>query len=112
MVAEATTLFGARVPVARLRNAEKILSRLGLKPGDALNMLLDQIELTEALPIEVTTRTKTLLTRERHAEEWNNALGPYRPSSCPDDDGAKLGCITKGSMNLMDPFTTKQHGGR
>ena len=77
MAAEPTTLFRARVPVVRLRKAEKILSRLGLKPGDALNMLLAQIELCEALPFEVTTRPKTLLTPEQQGEEWNNAFGPY-----------------------------------
>jgi antitoxin component of RelBE/YafQ-DinJ toxin-antitoxin module len=77
MSAETTTLFRARVPTARLRKAEKILSRLGMKPGDALNMLLAQIEIRGALPFEVTTRPSTLLTPEQQGEEWNNAFGPY-----------------------------------
>jgi antitoxin component of RelBE/YafQ-DinJ toxin-antitoxin module len=38
-----------------------------MNPGDPLNMLLAQIELREALPFEVTTRPKTLLTPEQQA---------------------------------------------
>jgi addiction module RelB/DinJ family antitoxin len=78
MTTDATTLFRARVPAARLRKAEEILSRLGMKPGDALNMLLAQIELREALPFEVTTHyPPTLLTADQQGTEWNNALGSY-----------------------------------
>lgn len=77
MPTEATTLFRARVPAARLRKAEKILSRLGMKPGDALNMLLAQIEIREALPFEVTTHPSILLAPEQQAENWNGAFGPY-----------------------------------
>jgi DNA-damage-inducible protein J len=76
-MAETTTLFRARVPAARLRKVEKILSKLGLKPGDALNMMLAQIELREELPFDVTTHQKTLLTPEQQGEEWSNAFGPY-----------------------------------
>ena len=42
-----TTFFRARVPADRLRKAGKILEQLGMKPGDAFNMLLAQIELKE-----------------------------------------------------------------
>lgn len=77
MAAETTTLFRARVPTARLRRAEKILGRLGMKPGDALNMLLAQIELRKALPFEVTTQPQTLLTPEQQGDVWNNAFGSY-----------------------------------
>lgn len=77
MAAETTTLFRARVPVARLRKAEKILGKLGMKPSDALNMLLAQIELRGALPFEVTTRPLPLLTAEQQGDEWNKAFGPY-----------------------------------
>lgn len=76
MPAEATTLR-SRVPAARLRKAEKILSRLSMKPGDAVNMLLAQIEIREALPFEVTTHPSTLLAPEQQAENWNSAFGPY-----------------------------------
>ena len=77
MAADATVLFRARVPAARLRKAEKVLNRLGLKPGDALNMLLAQIELREALPFEVTTHPLALLTAEQQGAEWDRILGSY-----------------------------------
>lgn len=75
--AEPTSLFRARVPAGRLREAEKILARLGMKPGDAFNMLLAQIELRQALPFEVTTRPPELLSTDRQAAEWQEALGAY-----------------------------------
>jgi addiction module RelB/DinJ family antitoxin len=74
---ETTSLFRARVPADRLRKAEEILARLGMKPGDAFNMLLAQIELREALPFEVTTRPPELLSAERQAAEWQEVLGAY-----------------------------------
>lgn len=77
MTAKTTTLFRARVPIARLRKAEKILERLGMKPGDALNMLLAQIEIRKALPFDVTTNPQRLLSPEQQADAWNDALGPY-----------------------------------
>jgi antitoxin component of RelBE/YafQ-DinJ toxin-antitoxin module len=77
MAAESTILFRARVPAARLRKAEKVLNRLGMKTGDALNLLLAQIEIRGALPFEVTTRPPTLLSAEEQADEWNQALGAY-----------------------------------
>jgi len=77
MATEATSLFRARVPASRLRKAEEILARLGMKPGDAFNMLLAQIELREGLPFEVTTRPPVLLNSEQQAAEWQEALGAY-----------------------------------
>jgi addiction module RelB/DinJ family antitoxin len=77
MATETTSLFRARVPAARLRNAEAILDRLGLKPGDAFNMLLAQIELQQGLPFKVTTRPPTLISSEQQAAEWEEALGKY-----------------------------------
>ena len=70
MATETTSQFRARVPAARLRKAEKILARLGMKPGDAFNMLLAQIELREGLPFEVTTRPTVVLNSEQQADEW------------------------------------------
>ncbi len=63
--------------MARLRKAEKILSRLGMKPGDALNMLLAQIELRQGLPFEVTTRPPALLNADEQADQWKESLGVY-----------------------------------
>ena len=77
MPTESTTLFRARVPARRLLKAEEILARLGMKPSDAFNMLLAQIELREGLPFEVTTRPPELLSAERQASEWQEVLGAY-----------------------------------
>jgi addiction module RelB/DinJ family antitoxin len=77
MTSETTSLFRVRVPEKRLRKAEKILERLGMKPGDAFNMLLAQIELREGLPFEVTTRPPVVLDPEQQAAEWQEALGAY-----------------------------------
>ena len=77
MTTEATSLFRARVPADRLRKAEEILARLGMKPGDAFNMLLAQIELREGLPFEVTTRPPAVHSPEQQATEWQEALGAY-----------------------------------
>lgn len=73
----ATTLFRARVPARRLKAAEKILAQLGLKPGDAFNMLLAQIEMRKGIPFELTTQTEPLLSAEEQAREWTEAMGEY-----------------------------------
>lgn len=77
MATEPTSLFRARVPANRLRNAEQILAKLGMKPGDAFNMLLAQIELRQGLPFEVTTHPPGLLTPETQAAEWQEVFGAY-----------------------------------
>lgn len=77
MATEITSLFRARVPAARLCKAEEILGRLGMKPGDAFNMLLAQIEIREGLPFEVTTHPTRMLSSEQQAAEWQEALGEY-----------------------------------
>ena len=74
---ETTSLFRVRVPSDRLSKVEEILGRMGMKPGDAFNMLLAQIELREALPFEVTTRPPELLSAEQQGTEWQEALGEY-----------------------------------
>jgi antitoxin component of RelBE/YafQ-DinJ toxin-antitoxin module len=48
-----------------------------MKPGDAFNMLLAQIELREGLPFEVTTRPTVVINSEQQADEWQEALGEY-----------------------------------
>lgn len=76
-MAAKTTLFRARVPKDRLARAEKILARMGLKPGDAFNLLLAQVELREALPFAVTTNPGQLLTADEQAAAWTEALDAY-----------------------------------
>ena len=72
-----TTLFRTRGPAQRLRAAEKVLDRLGLKAGDAFNMLLAQIELKQGLPFDVSIAARPLLTADQQAEAWAEVLGEY-----------------------------------
>ena len=75
-MATESVLFRARVPARRLKKAERILGRLGLKPGDALNMLLAQIEIHNGVPFELTTPPRLLSAREQ-AGAWTESLGAY-----------------------------------
>jgi len=72
-----TFLLRTRVPVDRFREAELILKRLGLSPGDAVNMLLAQIELRRGLPFDVSLQELPLLSPTQQAKEWNDAFGEY-----------------------------------
>jgi addiction module RelB/DinJ family antitoxin len=72
-----STLFRARVPTERLKRAEKVFARLGMKPGDAFNIFLAQVELRNDLPFAVTTNVERLLTTEEQGKTWDNALGEY-----------------------------------
>ena len=72
-----STLFRARVPTERLRRAEKVFARLGMKTGDAFNIFLAQVELRNDLPFAVTTTVDRLITTEEQGKTWENALGEY-----------------------------------
>jgi addiction module RelB/DinJ family antitoxin len=73
----ASILLRARVPEQRYRNAERILDRLGMNPGDAVNLLLAQIELRQGLPFEVSLSNSGLLSANQQAQAWTEALGEY-----------------------------------
>lgn len=75
-MASESILFRTRVPARRLRKAEKILDRLGLKPSDAFNMLLAQIELRNGVPFDLTATPRLLSAREQ-ADAWTESLGAY-----------------------------------
>jgi addiction module RelB/DinJ family antitoxin len=75
-MASESILFRTRVPARRLRKAEKILDRLGLKPSDAFNMLLAQIELRNGMPFDLTATPRLLSAREQ-ADAWTESLGAY-----------------------------------
>ncbi len=75
-MSEESVLFRARVPARRLKKAEKILNRLGLKTGDAFNMLLAQIELRNGVPFDLTA-TPPLLSVRGQADAWTEALDAY-----------------------------------
>jgi len=72
-----TTLFRVRVPTQRLRRAEKIFERLGMKPGDAFNIFLAQVELKDDLPFPVTTQPARLLSTAEQGRMWEEKLGEY-----------------------------------
>ena len=74
---DATTVFRARVPARRLQRAGKILGKLGLKPADAVNLLLAQIEIRQGLPFEISPRPDPLLTAGEQAAAWTKAFGAY-----------------------------------
>jgi antitoxin component of RelBE/YafQ-DinJ toxin-antitoxin module len=48
-----------------------------MKPGDAFNMLLAQIELRKGLPFPVTTQASPMLSAEEQAAVWTEAMGAY-----------------------------------
>ncbi len=71
-------LVRARVPSKRLQRAERILSKLGMKPSDAINMLMAQVELLQGLPFNVSLqKDPLLLSADGQAEAWTEALGEY-----------------------------------
>lgn len=50
-----TVLLRTRVPASRMRKAEKVFAQLGLKPDDAINAFLAQVELHKAIPFPIGT---------------------------------------------------------
>lgn len=72
-----TTLFRTRVPTARLRRAEKVFSRLGLKPGDAFNAFLAQVELRNDMPFAITADPVRVMSTSEQGKAWDKALGEY-----------------------------------
>lgn len=73
----ASTLFRARVPSDRLKRAEKVFSRLGMKTSDAFNIFLAQVELRNDMPFTITTSPERLLTTSQQGKQWEEALGEY-----------------------------------
>lgn len=71
------TLFRARVPTARLRKAEKVFARLGMKASDAFNVFLAQVELRNDMPFTISTHPNPLLSTPQQGRIWDNALGEY-----------------------------------
>ena len=95
-----TIVIRARVDRARANKAEKILSRLGLKPSDAVNMLYAQIVQQRAIPFALVdagsdyARTEYGLT-EAELDRWVKRMdreiarerkaGTIRRLTSPDD---------------------------
>lgn len=76
-MSQESILFRARVPAARMKRAEKIFARLGMKPGDAFNIFLAQVELKNDLPFPVTTRHEQVLSTSEQGKQWEATLGEY-----------------------------------
>lgn len=72
-----STLFRVRVPSDRLKRAEKIFSRLGMKTGDAFNIFLAQVELRNDMPFSITTFPERVLTTGQQGKLWEDAFGEY-----------------------------------
>jgi addiction module RelB/DinJ family antitoxin len=66
-------LVRARIDPKRKRNAEAILGKLGISPGQAINMLYAQIELKRGLPFQVMVddNSDVLAPIEQVAESWS-----------------------------------------
>ena len=57
-----TVYLRTHIPATRFKRVEKILSRFGLKPGEAVNVFLAKIEESENIPFELHGgETKELL---------------------------------------------------
>jgi addiction module RelB/DinJ family antitoxin len=74
---EPSVLVRARVPARRLRNAEHILAKMGLKTSDAINILMAQVELRQGLPFDMFLGDQATLSADVQAGEWTEALGEY-----------------------------------
>jgi len=60
-----------------MERVEAILGDLGLKPGDAVNMLFAQIERRGALPFDVSLVSSGLMNSQERAESWMETFGAY-----------------------------------
>ena len=65
-------LVRARIAPKRKRTAEKILEKMGISPGQAINMLYAQIELRQGLPFPVLAENNSdvLAPIEQVAATW------------------------------------------
>jgi addiction module RelB/DinJ family antitoxin len=58
-----TAYLRTHIPAARFKRAEKILSRFGLNPGEAVNVFFAKIEAEGGFPFELrSSETKELLS--------------------------------------------------
>jgi addiction module RelB/DinJ family antitoxin len=72
-----STLFRARVDAAHLEKARRVLERLGMTPGDAVNVFFAQVALRKDLPFVVTANPQRLQSEAEQAKAWDRALGEY-----------------------------------
>ncbi len=69
----ATAIIRARIDPRRKTRAEAILSKLGITPTQAINMLYAQIELRKAIPFPVTLEDNSQIAPpiEHVAQVWD-----------------------------------------
>jgi antitoxin component of RelBE/YafQ-DinJ toxin-antitoxin module len=48
-----------------------------MNPGDAVNLLMAQIELRQGLPFDVSLGSESLISSDQQAQAWTEALGEY-----------------------------------
>jgi len=72
-----SVLFRARVPADRLKKAEKVFAKLGMKTSDAFNIFLAQVELRKDMPFSITSKPMPLLTTAQQGKAWVEAVGEY-----------------------------------
>lgn len=72
-----STLFRARVDAVHLEKARRVLSRLGMTPGDAVNVFFAQVALRKDLPFVVTANPQRLQSDQEQLKAWEDALGEY-----------------------------------
>jgi len=70
------TTFSAFAFSHPLELSEKILDQLGLRPGDAFNIVLAQVECAKVHG-SLSTEMKPLLSPEAQAQSWVDAFGEY-----------------------------------
>ena len=74
---QGTALFRARVDAAHLESAKRVLSSLGMTPGDAVNVFFAQVALRKDLPFIVTANPQRLQSDAAQAQAWDDSLGEY-----------------------------------
>ncbi|MGA2447030.1 MAG: type II toxin-antitoxin system RelB/DinJ family antitoxin [Opitutaceae bacterium] len=63
-----TVLFRTRIDARRKKNAERILARVGLTPGQLVNMVFAQVELRGGVPFPVNATDDGYLPHIPNAE--------------------------------------------
>jgi DNA-damage-inducible protein J len=63
-----TVLFRTRIDARRKKNAERILQRVGLTPGQLVNMVFAQVELRNGVPFPVSATDDGYLPHIPNAE--------------------------------------------
>lgn len=77
MQSEISVQVQAEIPAQRMRNAEHILTHLGLTPSEAINIFFAQVELCHGLPFDLSLEKPALLSSQTQADIWREEFGEY-----------------------------------